>query len=204
MAGEEASRKDTGLLEARQESPVHNPICEKVLTAAETLCSMLPMKRIDVLAMKPPCGRYPRERLERLIGEGITPLDLMDLRRFRGVPPRDRRWVLLRESVLPAKVLGLFACAIVERLMRRVGWKDERSWAAVAVARRYARGEASDEELGAAAAASRPAAAAARLVYVSRPADAAAAAYFYVVYAADADADATVFAVLRGVVRSQQ
>jgi len=110
----------------------------------------------DVISWQP-CEEWTPERIRELFPEPVSALDVCDLRRFRGASIEDRLWVLLREEVLPARELRLLACDCAERALRwerRAGREpDERSWSVVAVSRRYANGEASDEELAAAEAA---------------------------------------------------
>lgn len=60
----------------------------------------------------------------------------------------EQRTVLWLADVSP--LLWEFACWCAETAMRRVGWKDERSWAAIETRRRWLKGEATDEELAAA------------------------------------------------------
>ena len=72
----------------------------------------------------------------------------VDLLKLDTIPPKDRLWVVLREGVLDAKTLRLFAvwCARqVEHLLT-----GERSKQAIEVAEKYANGQATDEELAAA------------------------------------------------------
>ena len=87
-------------------------------------------------------------RIAELVPEaGLTPLEFSDLH----IPVEDRLWVLLREEVIPARELRLLACGWAEAMCRKSGWNDERSLNAIAVGRRYAHGEATDDELAAAA-----------------------------------------------------
>jgi hypothetical protein len=80
----------------------------------------------------------------------------LDLLRCEQIPPTDRLWAVLREEALDDTELRLLACAYVRETPLddgRMVWNlltDHRSRAAVEVAERYARGEATNDELFAA------------------------------------------------------
>ena len=57
----------------------------------------------------------------------------------------------LINAVDASRELRLFACDCAERAMTRANWKDERSWNAIRVARLYAEGNATEQELKSAA-----------------------------------------------------
>uniref|UniRef100_A0A6M3J9T7 Uncharacterized protein n=1 Tax=viral metagenome TaxID=1070528 RepID=A0A6M3J9T7_9ZZZZ len=101
-----------------------------------------------------PCSSWTRERIEALIAPRKYVLHGTALRDSR-VPIDDRIWLGI--ALLDDSRRRLFACDCAEWSLGRerdAGHElDPRSWAAVEVARRYARGEATDEELTAARAA---------------------------------------------------
>ena len=97
---------------------------------------------------------YDDAKIAALVPEaGLTPLEIVAL----DIPAEDRMWVLLRESVIPARELRLLACGWAEAACHAAGWNDARSLAAIAVARRFAVGEVSAAELDAASAEARAA-----------------------------------------------
>ena len=105
---------------------------------------------------------YDDDQIAAIVpAEGLTPLQVCDL----DIPADDRLWVVLRESVIPAGPLRLLACKWARVALdaeRAVGREpDPRSWAAIDVGERFARGEATAEELAAARAAAWAAASAA-------------------------------------------
>ena len=86
---------------------------------------------------------YTDKKIAELVPEdGLTPLEVAAL----DIPKKDRMWVLLREDVIPARALRLLACGWAEDACLRTGWNDERSLNAIAVARRFAVGEATEAE----------------------------------------------------------
>jgi hypothetical protein len=107
-----------------------------------------------------PCGDYPEARIREIAGdkEEWSALDILAL---ENVPPSHRLWVVLREELIDAPVLHEFGCRCAERALARIKNPDPRSVNAVAVKRRWVRGEATDDELVAARAAARQAAQAA-------------------------------------------
>ena len=91
---------------------------------------------------------YDDKRIASIVPEeGLMPLEIAAL---ENVPTEDRLWVLLREEVIPSRALRLSACDWAEAACRKSGWADERSLAAIAVARRFAVGDATEAELAAA------------------------------------------------------
>jgi hypothetical protein len=113
----------------------------------------------DILALGP-CEGYDRERVKRLFGRCryATPERVAAC---ESISVDDRLWLLVR--MMPGdRERRLFACDCASRALRRerrAGREpDERSWAVVRVARGYARGKATDDELRAAWAAARAAA----------------------------------------------
>lgn len=98
---------------------------------------------------------YNDERIAELVPEaGLTPLEVAAL----DIPAEDRLWVLLREDIIPARELRLLACGWAEAVCLKTGWNDKRSLNAIAVARRFACGDATAAELASAAAEARSAA----------------------------------------------
>lgn len=90
---------------------------------------------------------YTNARIAALVPEGgLTPLEVAEL----DIPATDRLWVLLREEIIPSRVLRLLACDWAEAACAAAGWNDRRSLEAIAVARRFACGEATEAELAAA------------------------------------------------------
>jgi hypothetical protein len=87
--------------------------------------------------------------VEALVGDGLTPREVAGL----DIPAEDRLWALIF-VVLDDRSRRELACDCVERALEReraAGREpDARSWAAVEVARRYARGEVTADELAAA------------------------------------------------------
>lgn len=80
--------------------------------------------------------------------EGWTALGVL---RLTDIPSHVKLWAVLREELIPAKTLNLFACACAEDALRRAdGAADERSWNAVATKQLWIERKASDEELRAA------------------------------------------------------
>jgi hypothetical protein len=82
----------------------------------------------------------------------IKPVSVIDLLTrtdggWAGVSLQDRLWVVLRSDVLSDRILRLFACNCAERALARMPNPDPRSVQAVAVARRFALGQATSEEL---------------------------------------------------------
>jgi hypothetical protein len=133
----------------------------------------------DILALCP-CAEYTEARLAELWSgrKGLTARQISEL----DIPAKDILWALIR--FMPGdKALRLFACDCAERALqreRKAGREpNEHSGDAIKVARRYARGKATTEELAAAYAAAHTAAYAA---------DAAASAAAAAAYAADAAA----------------
>jgi hypothetical protein len=87
---------------------------------------------------------------------------VIDILNVNECPANDRLWVVLNERFIDAKTLRLFAVWCAREALKLVANPDARSVEACNVAERYAKGEATDEELDAARAASWAAASAAR------------------------------------------
>jgi len=71
----------------------------------------------------------------------------LDILRVEKCPIQDRLWVVLREDCISRRTLRLFACWCARQALSQVAEPDPRSVAAIAVAERYANGEASAAEL---------------------------------------------------------
>jgi len=132
---------------------------------------------------------YSDDRLRNLFADPLTVrqvLTKMD-KKWDTVSPQDRLWVVLRESVLDAKILRLFACDVADEALKLIDNPDPRSIEAIRVSRLYAAGKATLEQLDAAHtnAAAADAAAAARAA-ARTAADAAAVAAAYAAAAARA------------------
>ena len=99
-----------------------------------------------------PCDKYDTATIERLFGrrKRATAIDVLNA----PIPIEDVFWVVLREELIPAKTLRLFACSCAERALqreRKAGREpDKRCWDAIKIVRRYAIGKATEEELSAA------------------------------------------------------
>jgi hypothetical protein len=97
-----------------------------------------------------PCDGYPRARVEALSAgrPSLTPVEIAAL----PLPIKHRFWAIIR--CMSPRDQRLFACDCAERALiieQAAGHPiDSRSWAAVEVARRYARGDATEEERSAA------------------------------------------------------
>jgi hypothetical protein len=108
------------------------------------------MKTVDAALIMSfgPCDDWPEERVREAVPKEIPVVDLL---RAAHIPPQDRLWVALHKEFCSDSLIRLFACNCAERALtseRDAGREpDERSWEAVAVARRYARGMATDAEL---------------------------------------------------------
>lgn len=116
----------------------------------------------DVMRWKP-C--YSEGEVRELAAgrERWSALDMIDELPGRGVSADDIFWLVLREKLIDAMILRLFAADCADRalLRERAAGREPAaaSWAAVEVARRYARGQATDAELAAVARATGAAAA---------------------------------------------
>ena len=104
----------------------------------------------QIMAWGPYPG-WPEERVRSVICGGRT---IEQILRARLIQPADRIWVACHEGVVSDRILRLFACDCAERALtreRRAGREpDPRSWEAVRVARFYAEGLATQDELAAA------------------------------------------------------
>ena len=133
---------------------------------------------------------YSRERLEALFDRPYTPLEVLTNQHgpWADVPDDDRLWAVLHKGVIDDRTLRLFACDCAERALereRKAGRKPHAdSWKVIEVARRFADGKATNEELKAARSAAAAAYAAAAYAAAYADADAAAAAYAAAAYAA--------------------
>ena len=125
----------------------------------------LPYITLEQLLSFDPCWAACDEGMRRLkyynrkLGGKANALDILRLRR---IPADDRLWTVLREDMIPAAILHEFGCWCAERALSKTINPDPRSMEAVAVKRRWMRGEATDDELTAAWAAARAAARAAQ------------------------------------------
>jgi hypothetical protein len=105
------------------------------------------MITIDAIMELDPCPEYSRERVEELWAgrESITMIELLDL----DIPVCD--WIWAADGLLDPTSRRLLACDIAEELAMPV-WRerypdDDRPQRAIDVSRRYARGEATIDEL---------------------------------------------------------
>lgn len=72
---------------------------------------------------------------------------VIDILKLEQVPPEDRLWVVLREDLLSAKTLHLFAVWCAREALKRVKDPDPGSLAACEVAERFAHGQATLDQL---------------------------------------------------------
>ena len=108
---------------------------------------------VDEMLARCPCCDYDRARLIKLARgrERMTAEEILRLR----IPPKDRLWAVMHESLLPAPLLHELACqfALAALLAARKAGRepDPRSWAAIEAKRGWLRGELTDKDLRAAA-----------------------------------------------------
>lgn len=87
----------------------------------------------NILELNPCNPPYTSSHITELFAgrETLTPVDILLM---ENIPPADRLWVVLREAVLPARILQEFACRVAEQnlqIERAAGREpDPRSWAA--------------------------------------------------------------------------
>ena len=99
-----------------------------------------------------PRRNYTEDVVRKLFGRrnAVTAIDVLRSK----IPQADRLWVVLREELLGLRQLRLFACKCADRSLKcetKAGREpDARSVAAVVMARRFAMGKATVEELSAA------------------------------------------------------
>ena len=148
------------------------------------------MKKItveEIMKLKP-CSDYPEEKVKDLIGNGKTPLEILDL----PISKSDKFWLLLRPEYISERNLHLLACDFAQDVAHMN--PDPRVQAAIDAKRLWVDGKITDEELKKAKAAAYAAYAATRAAAYAACAYAAAAARA-AASAADADAAARAWAV---------
>jgi hypothetical protein len=114
--------------------------------------------RESIMAERP-CEAYPEARVNALVPPGG--MTVRQVAEAAQIPAKDRHWVLVFCAGASDRVLREHACWCARQALARVDHPDPRSLAAVEVSERFARGEASPEELATASDAARYAARAA-------------------------------------------
>ena len=94
---------------------------------------------------------------EGYLTEGYS-ATLIDFLNHAKIPARDKMWVVLNEGIIDDKTLRLFAVECAKSALSLIDNPDPRSVEALNVEERFADGEASQQELDAARAASKTAA----------------------------------------------
>jgi hypothetical protein len=152
---------------------------------------------------------YPAARLAALYDRPLTASEVLTRQdgEWATVPAEDRLWTVLREGVLPDKLLRLLAAACAEKACVDASWSDPRSMAAIQAARDFAEGRISTEDLTAAqsaadaaqsaADAARSAADAARSAWLATDAAAQSAARLAAWSAAEAAVEAAAWSAAR-------
>jgi hypothetical protein len=107
-----------------------------------------------------PCDRkrgekYSPANLRKLYAShGKTRATALDIIGWQEIPVDDRFWAVLREDLIPSKILHEFACREAHRALmaeRKAGREpDPRSWAAIQIKRQWLRDAATDAQLAAA------------------------------------------------------
>ncbi len=95
-----------------------------------------------------PC--YRTTDLLKMSG-GRLRMKVVDVMHMDNVRNADKLWLVLRYQFLTRQQLRLLACDFAERALDRIDEPDPRSFEAIRVARLFAVGQASSEELAAAA-----------------------------------------------------
>ena len=115
------------------------------------------MKKITVegIMKLEPCYTYTKEKVRGLIGEGKTPLEILDL----PISKNDKFWLLLRSEYIPERQLHLLACNFAQEVAYLN--PDPKVQAAIDAKRLWVDNKITDEELKIASAAARAAARAA-------------------------------------------
>jgi len=91
-----------------------------------------------------PCPDYPEGRVYELVPEdGVTPRQVAE----SDLPIKDRHWVLVHAAGASDRILREHACWCARYALANVDNPDPRSVKAIEVAERYARGEATKDEL---------------------------------------------------------
>jgi hypothetical protein len=98
-----------------------------------------------------PCPKYDKSALRKLAGrkKRMSGIQILALK----IPVADRFWAILRHGFLSDKDLRLFACDCAEHVLGIFEAKypeDKRPRDCIATARRFASGEATEQELAAA------------------------------------------------------
>jgi len=107
---------------------------------------------VDEVMSWDPCEEYTRERVKKLFGHRkyLTAAQILDL----NIPIEDRFWAVLREELVPERVLHEFACKCAESALRRERRQgrelDVRILNAIRVKRLWLDGKVTDEDLSAA------------------------------------------------------
>ena len=142
------------------------------------------MKKItvrEIMKLKP-CSDYPEEKVKDLIGNGKTPLEILDL----PISKNDKFWLLLRPEYISERNLHLLACDFAQEVAYLN--PDPSVQAAIDAKRLWVDNKITDEEL-------KIASDAAGAAWAARAAaDAAYAAYAHAAWAADAAAYAVAVA----------
>jgi len=109
------------------------------------------MKTITVdgiMALGPCKANYPRKRVQALFGKRKR-ARFQEIAATASIPLQDRLWLLIR--MLPVPLQREAACRFAEMALNAQHTADRepdpRSWNAITVARRYIRGEATNDEL---------------------------------------------------------
>ena len=111
----------------------------------------------DLIMSFGPCVDWPKSRIREVVPKRFS---LIEFLRNTAIPARVRLWVALEGVFLTDRIMRLFACDCAERTLMRERERgrhsdpsrdpDLESWNAIEVSRRYAVGDATEEELYAA------------------------------------------------------
>ena len=110
----------------------------------------LPTITYSQLLSYDPCWSHSaagRKRLQYYSNKLGGKANALDILRLRRVPAGDRLWVVLREDLIPAKLLHEFGCWCADEALKLIDNPDPRSVEAVRAKRQWLRGEITDAAL---------------------------------------------------------
>lgn len=109
----------------------------------------LPTITYSQLLSYDPCWSHSaagRKRLQYYSNKLGGKANALDILRLRRVPASDRLWAVLREDLIPAKLLHEFGCWCADEALKLIDNPDPRSMEAVRAKRQWLRGEITGAE----------------------------------------------------------